>query len=155
MPILGKAKEFLKNYKFIIECDRLGDTRFQKCSQLEREIEVIEYAEGGALYPLKDAGRLKFSAITLTRGISTQDSDLEQWFSEAAAAGDDIGGIGDSYKANVDIVNLQRDNSSGIRWRLSNAWPSKLTVGEWDSSSSEITVAELTLAFDYAFQVAT
>ncbi len=153
MPILGQPKQLLKAYKFVVECDRLGDMRFQKCGQLEREIEIIEYAEGGSLYNLKDAGRLKFSAVTLTRGLCAQDHDLEQWFTEAAAAGDDIGGIGDSYKANVDIVNLQRDNSAGMRWRLFNAWPSKLTIGEWDSTSTEVTVAELTLAFDYALPV--
>ncbi len=150
MPVLGKPKNYLKQYNFIIECDRLADTKFQKCSQLEREIEVVEINEGGSLYALKDAGKLKYSNVTLTRGLTSDNNDLEHWFNETAAAGDDIGGIGDSYKANLDIVNLKRDRSPGLRWRLFNAWPTKLSVGEWDAGSSEITVTELELAFDYA-----
>ena len=153
MPILGEPRSRLKQYKFQIECDKLTDTRFQKCGQIEREIEVVEINEGGSLYALKDAGRLKFSTVSLTRGLTAGNNDLETWFNSAAAAGDDIGGIGDSYKANVDIVNLKRDNSPGLRWRLFNAWPSKLTVGEWDASSSEIAVAELELSYDYATPV--
>ncbi|MEM7495509.1 MAG: phage tail protein [Myxococcota bacterium] len=153
MPVLGKPKDFLKQYKFVIQCDRLHDVKFQKCSQLEREIEVIEINEGGSLYPLKDAGRLKFGTITLTRGLAVNDSDFENWFNEAAVAASDLGGVGDAYKANVDIVNLRRDNSSGKRWRLFNAWPTKLTVGEWDASGNEITIAELELTFDYAVLV--
>lgn len=153
MPVLGRPRDFLKQYQFLIECDRLGDAKFQKCGQLEREIEVIEINEGGSLYPLKDAGRLKFSHLTLTRGLAADDRDFEDWFNETAAAADDIGGVGDSYKANLDIVNLKRDNSPGLRWRLFNAWPVKLSIGEWDAAATDITIAELELAFDYAVRV--
>lgn len=153
MPVLGTPKDFLKQYKFVIECDRLTDVKFQKCSQLEREIEVIEINEGGSLYSLKDAGRLKFGNITLTRGLATNDHDFEHWFNETSAAASDIGGIGDAYKANLDIVNLKRNNDPGMRWRLFNAWPTKLTIGEWDAQATEVTIAELELAFDYAILV--
>ena len=153
MPVLGQPRQFLKAYKFLVECDRFGSARFQKCSALEREIEIVEYHEGGCLYPLKDAGRLKFQDVTLSRGLYPSENDLEAWFNEAAAAADDIGGLGDSYKANVDIVNLQRDNTPGKRWRLFNAWPSKLHTGEWDAASTEMTSVELTLSFDYATPV--
>lgn len=153
MPVLGKSKNFLKQYKFVIECDRLKDTKFQKCGQLEREIEVVEINEGGSLFPLKDAGRIKFGDITLTSGLTPDSTDCENWFNEAAAAANDIGGVGDAYKANVDIVNLSRDNSLGMRWRLFNAWISKLTIGEWDAAGTEITIVEMQLTFDYAVRI--
>lgn len=153
MPVQGQPKNFLKKYKFIIECDRIGDTGFQSCSEFESEIEVNEYAEGGAIFNTKDAGRLSFSNITLERGETVDDNDMYNWHLEAAAAGDDVGGVADSYKANMDIVSQQRDGSSGKRWRLINAWPRKVTIGDWDNSSSEHLMNSAEIVFDYGFLV--
>ncbi len=149
MPVQGTAKTFLKRYKFIIECSRLGDTAFQKCSELESSIEANEYAEGGAIFNEKDAGRVSYSNITLERGQTIDDNDMENWHLEAAAGGDDVGGVGDSYKANMDIVNQQRDGATGRRYRLFNAWPLRVKVGPWDNDSSEHTFAEAEIAMNY------
>lgn len=153
MPVQGQPKKFLKQYKFVIECDRLGDTGFQKCSEFESDIEVNEYAEGGAIFNEKDAGRLKFTNVTLMRGQTTDDNDIENWHLEASAAGDDIGGVGDSYKAQMDIVNQQRDGATGRRYRLFQAWPKRIKVGPWDNSSSEHTFNEAEIAFNYGIRV--
>lgn len=153
MPVQGQPKNFLKQYKFIIECDRLGDTGFQKCSEFEADIEVNEYAEGGSIFNEKDAGRVSFSNVTLMRGQTVDDNDMENWQLECAAAGDDIGGVGDSYKANMDIVNQQRDGSTGRRYRLFQAWPKRVKVGPWDNSSSEHTFNEAEVTFNYGIRV--
>lgn len=153
MPVNGAPKNFLKQYKFIIENDRLGDTAFQKCSEFESTIEVNEYAEGGAIFNEKDAGRVSFTNVTLTRGLTVDDADLENWHLEAAAAGDDIGGVGDSYKSNTDIVNQQRDGSEGRRYRLFSSWPSRVKVGAWDNESSAHVVAEAELTFNFGVRV--
>lgn len=153
MPVNGAAKNFLKQYKFIIENDRLGDTSFQKASEFESDIEVNEYAEGGSVFNSKDAARVAFTNLTLTRGQSADDADMENWHLEASAAGDDIGGVGDSYKANTDIVNQQRDGGEGRRYRLFSAWPKRVKVGPWDNSSIEHVFNESELAFDFGFRV--
>ncbi|GAB1376894.1 hypothetical protein MASR1M48_17460 [Lactococcus petauri] len=153
MAVQGQPKSFLKKYKFIIECDRIGDTGFQKCSELESDIEVNEYAEGGSIYDTKDAGRNKFTNLTLTRGESLDDNDLYNWHLECAAAGADLGGVGDSYKSNMDVVSQNRDGSTGKRWRLFNAWPKRVKVGDWDNSSSEHLMNEAEIVFDYFIRV--
>lgn len=153
MAVQGTPKNFLKKYKFIIECDRIGDTGFQKCSEFESDIEVNEYAEGGSIFNEKDAGRLSFTNVTLTRGETVDDNDLYNWHLEAAAAGDDVGGVGDSYKANMDIVSQQRDGSTGKRWRLFSAWPKRVKIGDWDNSSSEHLMNEAEIVFTYGIRV--
>lgn len=153
MPVQGEAKKFLKQYKFTIECDRLGDTAFQKCSEFESDIEVNEYAEGGAIFNEKDAGRLSFTNVTLVRGQTVDDNDMENWHLEAAAAGDDVGGVGDSYKSNMDIVGQQRDGNTGRRYRLFQAWPKRVKVGPWDNSSSEHVFSEAEIVFNYGIRV--
>jgi len=153
MPVQGSPKDFLKRYKFIIECDRLGDTAFQKCSEIESDIEVNEYAEGGAIFNEKDAGRVTFTNVTLERGQTSDDNDMESWHLEAAAAGDDVGGVGDSYKTNADIVNQKRDGTTARRYRMFNAWPKRVKVGPWDNTSSEHTFSEAEIVFNYSIRV--
>lgn len=155
MPVKGAPKNFLKKYKFLIECDRLGDTGFQKCSEFESEIEKNEYAEGGSIFNEKDAGRVKFTDCTLERGQTVDDNDMENWHVEAAAAGDDIGGVGDAYKTNMDIVSQQRDGTKGRRYRLFSAWPSKVTVGPWDNTSSEHVFNKAVITFNFGTRVPT
>lgn len=153
MPVQGTPKPFLKRYKFLIESDRLGDAAFQKCSEFEQDIEVNEYAEGGAIFNEKDAGRVKFSNITMSRGCTIDDNDIENWQLEAAAAGDDIGGVGDSYKSNMDISSLQRDGSPGRRYRLFSAWPKRVKVGPWDNGSSEHVMTEVEICFNFGTRI--
>lgn len=153
MPVQGAPKNFLKRYKFLVECDRLGDAAFQKCSEIESDIEVNEYAEGGAIFNEKDAGRVKFTNVTMVRGQTVDDADMENWQLEAAAAGDDIGGVGDSYKTNMDVVCLQRDGSNGRRYRLFLAWPKRVKVGPWDNSNSEHVMNEAEIVMNYATRI--
>lgn len=153
MPVQGTPKLFLKQYKFTIECDRLGDTGFQKCSEIESDIEMNEYAEGGSVFNEKDASRVKFNNVTLVRGQTVDDNDMENWHLECVSAGDDIGGVGDAYKSNMDIVNQQRDGSSGRRYRMFSAWPKRVKVGPWDNSAVEHTFNEAEIAFNYFIRV--
>lgn len=153
MPVNGAPKDFLKRYKFTIECDRLGDTGFQKCSEFESKIEVNEYAEGGSIFNEKDAGRLSFTNVTLQRGQTSDDNDMENWHLEAAAASDDVGGVGDAYKANMDIVNQKRDGSNGRRYRLFTAWPCRVKVGPWDNDNNEHVFNEAEITFNYGIRV--
>lgn len=151
--VVGSARSYYKKFKFIVEIDGVAYAGFQKCSALESEVAVVEQSEGGALFPNKSAGRIKFTDITLDRG-ATDDLDLFNWYKEVANAAANAGLVDPNYKRNLDIVQQDRDGTTLRRWRVTRAWPSKFSAGEWDNDADENVMESLTLTYDY-FDVVT
>lgn len=149
MPgVVGSARSFFKKFKFVVEIDGVAYAGFQKCSALEAEIAVIEQSEGGALYPDKSPGRIKFTDLTLDRG-ATEDQDIFSWFKEVVDAASNSGQKDPNYKRNLDVVQQDRDGTSLRRWRVIRAWPNKFSAGEWDNDADENVIESVTLAYDY------
>jgi len=146
--VVGSARSFYKKFKFVVEIDGVAYAGFQKCSALEAEVAVIEQNEGGTLIPFKSPGRVKFTDITLDRG-ATDDLDLFNWFKEVVDASANSGLVDDEYKRNLDIVQQDRDGTTLRRWRVTRAFPTKFTAGEWDNDADENVMESLTLAYDY------
>src|SRR3954469_13871898 len=121
MGLAGTIKSFDKKFKFKVEIDGFQFADFMKCSGLEVEIETVEHREGGSLVPNKSPGLVKFTEITLERGV-TSNVDFFTWVSTVvalAAAGVGSAATGEIdpvYKRNVDIVQLDRDGSELKRW---------------------------------------
>ncbi len=152
MPrIVGAPRSYYNKFKFLIEIDGITYAGFQKCSELSGELAGIEHWEGGSLIPDKSPGRLTFADITLERG-GTKDLQLYTWFETTARASAGIGGAGlpdPLYKRNLDIVQLDRDDTVLQRWAVTNAWPSKFVAGDWDNTSDEKVMTSVTLKYDY------
>lgn len=151
MPIVGAPRSFYNKFKFRIEIDGVTYAGFQKCSELSVEAAKIEHFEGGSLIPDKSPGRLTFPDITLERG-QTDDRELYNWFESVARAVAGFGGAGlidPLYKRNLDIVQLDRDDSVLERWAITNAWPTKFSAGDWDNTSDDKQMVSVTLAYDY------
>lgn len=148
MGVVGSARSFYKKFKFIIEIDGVAYAGFQKCSALEAEVAVVEQNEGGSLIPDKSPGRVKFTDITLDRG-ATDDLDLFNWFKEVVDASANSGLTDPNYKRNLDIVQQDRDGTTLRRWRVTRAWPTKFSAGEWDNDADENVMESITLAYDY------
>lgn len=146
--VVGQARSYYKKFKFIVEIDGVAFAGFQKCSALEAEIAVVEQSEGGTLIPDKSPGRVKFSDLTLDRG-ATQDVDLFTWFKQVVDASANSGLKDSQYKRNLDVVQQDRDGTSLRRWRVTRAWPTKFSAGEWDNDADENVMESITLAFDY------
>ena len=163
MPF-GQPRTFHHKYKFIVEIDNIASAAFEKCSELEAEIAVVKYREGGSLVATKDPGLIEITDVTLERG-ATQDGDLWNWFKSVvdqnADAGGGAGGLGaglksPDFKRDLDIVQLDRDGSELRRWTLFGTWPTKYSGGDWDNEASEVTMEKVTLSvttFDKSFGV--
>lgn len=151
MALIGKTRNFYDKFKFIVEIDGVQYAGFAKCSELSIEVEKIEHREGGGLLAHKSPGNITVPDITLERG-ATDDLDLYSWFEDVAKVAAGIGGAGaiaDDYKRNVDIVQLNRDDSVRQRWACTGVWPNKFVAGEWDSGSSEKLIEKVGLVVDY------
>ena len=67
-----------KNFKFTVSIDGIT-VGFSECTGLDAEVSVIEYREGGDHIVRKLAGLVKFTNITLKRGV-TDSLELYNWF---------------------------------------------------------------------------
>jgi len=149
MPVFGTPRTYHKKFKFVVEVDGLGYAGFQDCSELAAELAVVEQWEGGGTRAAaKDAGRLTYPNITLTQG-ATQDLELWEWFRECADAVADGGIIEPYYKRTADIVQLDRDNSELMRWRLQEAWIRRFVAGQWDNTADENVMRSIEVVHSY------
>lgn len=150
MAVVGKPRVFHKKFAFVIEIDGVASAAFTKCSALEAEIGKVEQREGGKLIPDKSPGLVNVSDVTLERGVAQGDSDLYNWWLDvvrmSAAGGTGLPTPG--YKRQVDLLQLDRDGTVIKRWILNGAWPTKITVGEWDNDAEENVMESCVLTFD-------
>ena len=147
MPVVkGAPRSFHKAFKFRVEIDNVGSARFQKCSKLEEEIAIIEQFEGGDITPDKSPGRVKFTDVTLERG-ATSDEDLFNWIRTVCDVAKNGGIVDDKYKRTVDIVQLDRDGTTLRRYRLTEAWPFKRSIGDWDNDKDENLMESMSICF--------
>lgn len=139
-------------HKFVVHSDLLGFAEFQKMSELSFEAAQIDYWEGGALIPIKDAGRLTFADLTLDRGVS-QYFNFHNWALKVADASLDYGGAGlpfPEYKTDdFSILQRDRDNTTMRQWDVIGVFVKKYMAGDWDNTVDEVVIEQLVLGYDY------
>ena len=148
-PYLSERKDKqtedpLLGFNFMLELEGAVAGYFTECSGIGSEHEVVEQkvvdASGHELIR-KIPGRLKFTDITLKRGIT---SDLQIWAWREMAVN---GKVKDARK-NCSITMLSRDYQAVAIWHFANAWPSKVTGPSLKSDSNEIGVEEITIVHE-------
>ena len=55
--------------------------------------------------------------------------------------------VDDKYKRTVDIVQLDRDGTTLRRFRLTQAWPFKRSIGDWDNDKDENLMESMSICF--------
>lgn len=145
----AKPKNYRTQHRFRIEIDGFTSADFSTCSELSKELEVIEHREGGRLLAEKMPGTMTIPDVTLERG-ATSDKDLYDWLNSVADSSVD-GEYGLSaddpvnYERTADIVQLGNDGQPVERYRLFRCWPNKLSAGQWDNDSNEVRIESLGL----------
>jgi phage tail-like protein len=129
----------LPAYHFLVEW---GGTRtgFTEVSGLGIEAEVLEYREGGSLHTVKIPGQLKYSNVILKRGIVKGDNEFFQWISTINGSA--------VQRRDVMISLLDETHQPVMRWRLSNAWPSKIEASTLNANASEIAIEIIELTHE-------
>jgi len=155
----GASRYVQTKHKFLVQCkSNFANAAFQSCSELSYEFAKIEYWEGGALIPIKVPGRVTYTDVTLSRGVSG-NRDFDSWGKVVAdvsknGPSDMVGGKSPnpspSFKAD-DAVIQERDIDNALKyeWTLIGAWPQKYVAGDWDNSTDEVVIEQLTLTYDY------
>ena len=145
-----------QKWQFGVEIDGFDAAFFQKCSGIEVENQVSRFAPGGSQADQKTAGRSVYSPVTLELGKSQEsvDNAVVQWQRAVVNAAQGTGGQPGSYMRTVDIVEYSRDGTEIRRFRLFNAFPARAKTGELEGGSSDPTIQELQIEYQYAEQVA-
>ncbi len=131
-------------FNFIVSID--GDTiaAFQDVSGLDSENTPVEYREGADRVNTvrKLPGLEKYPNVTLKRGI-TGSLYLWEWRKEVRDGGS-------SFPATRNVVvELQNDQHESVfKWKLTNAWCTKLTGPSLSAAGNEIAIETVELAYD-------
>jgi phage tail-like protein len=117
---------------------------FRECTGLGSETEVVEEKSSGPdgkLILKKIPGRMKYTNITLKRGI-TSTMDMWDWRKLV-----EDGSIS-SARIHCSIIMHSQDGAPMARWDLTNAWPSKLTGPSANATNNEIGIEELEIVHE-------
>ena len=135
-PLLG--------FNFLLELDGAVAGYFTECAGVGSENEIIEHKvvdKQGHEIVRKIPGRLKFTDVTLKRGVT---SDLEIWsWRELVVKGT----ITDARK-NATITMMDRTYAPVAKWHFTNAWPSKVSGPSFKSDDNSIGVEEVTIVHE-------
>lgn len=130
----------LQSGRFLVEMGSEVVANFQECSGLTMEIEVQEYMEGGNNeFIHKLPGRMKFSNITLKRGI-TDNPQFATWRPKIE------GGKITVERKNLSIILFDHSGETIKTWEVAEAYPVKWTGPDMKASSMDVAIESLELA---------
>ncbi|GAM10182.1 T4-like virus tail tube protein gp19 [Geobacter sp. OR-1] len=136
----GDRKDPFRAYNFLVEIDGITRAGFKECSGLDSTQDPIEYRDGGdPIHSRKLPGMVKFSNITLKRGI-TDDAELWAWRRTAMD--------GKVERKNGSIILLDDTGAEKLRWNFVNAWPNKWTGPTFNASGNEVAIESLEIAHE-------
>lgn len=119
-----------------------NDARFTEVSGLTVEIGTEEVAEGGEnRFVQKFPTRAKFTELTLKRGLLV-NSGITDWINRTISNFD-------IQPKNVDVQLLNENHEPLITWHLINAYPTKWSVSDFNSTNSSVVVESLQLYYQY------
>jgi len=124
--------------------DGVPMAHFREVSGLSASVSVIEHKAlkpGGIPTVIKLPGPPSYSDLVLKRG-KTSDTGWWDWLKEVQQ------GKIDSAKRNASIVLYHYDGGEKARWNILNAWPSKVSMSNFQAGGSEIAMEECTIVHE-------
>jgi phage tail-like protein len=148
----GTRIDPFRGYNFYVLAQAKGFTvemGFKKVSGLDVEVEVTEYREGTDVATVRKLpGLAKYSNIVLERGITDNGAAVE-WMQEIVKLTEESGLAADAdFRSEVTIQLLNRNQEVVREWQATAAWPAKLTVGDFDATSSDVAIETLELVHE-------
>jgi len=129
--------------KFHFQVD-WGGTKigFTEVTGLEVTTEKIEYRDGVSpeYIKLQMPGMQTQSEITLKRGTFAQDNEYYEWWNSVA--------LNTIERRDITIGLLNEAHEPVVVWKIKNAWPTKVTSTDLNSTGNEVAVETLVLTHE-------
>ncbi len=140
---MADIEDPLLSFHFALQVDGALSGLFTHVGGLGSENEVVELkaVKDGKEIVQVQPGRLKWNPISLKRGITTS-LDIWDWRQKVVE-----GKMGDARKP-ASIIAYSSDGTAVAKWDMVNAWPSKVTGPEFDSTTGNIMFEEVTIVFE-------
>lgn len=115
---------------------------FQEVSGLDVEAQPIEYRHGDnkVFSTIKMPGIKKFGNITMKKGILKSDNKFWDWLSQIK--------MNTIKRIPVTISLLDEGGNPTMVWKLSNAWPTKITGTDLKSDGNEVAIETIEIAHE-------
>lgn len=132
----------LPSFYFKVEIGSLGEIAFKEVSGLDMEAQVIEYRHGNSpqFSTIKMPGIKKTSNVSLKKGVFVKDNKIFDWFNKIK--------MNTIQREAVTISLLDQDGTPTMVWKLTNAWPTKVTGVSLKSDGNEVAVEAVDLAHE-------
>ncbi len=131
-------------HSFGIEIDGVVIKQIQEVSGLKLEQDVIELKQNtadGKYMVKKLPGRFKAGEVTLTRGL-TADNSFEKWVKDSQ-----FGKMG-AVRKGGSIIMFDYEGQPIKRYKLTNAWPKSLEIGTLKAGDTSVLTEKLVLTYE-------
>jgi phage tail-like protein len=136
--------EVIGALRWYLEVDGITEGVFREVTGLDSETEVIEHrvtGRGGNMVIQKVPGALKWSNITLKRGI-TDDRKLHDWRGKIEQ------GLVETNRKNGTITLYAPDGTAVAKYTFKKGWPAKFKGPALDASKNELAIEEMEIAHE-------
>ncbi len=132
----------LPEFYFKVSVDDIGDISFKEVSGLELEHDVIEYRAGDSpeFTKIKMPGLRKSGDVTLKKGVFVSDKKFWEWIGEIK--------LNTIKRRSVTISLLDEAGKPAQSWKLTNAWPKKVTVEGFKADGNNVAMETLILVHE-------
>lgn len=132
----------LPKFHFSVEWGSGQPATFTEVSGLDVETEVIEYRDGASKSYSKQKipGMQKYANVVLKRGIMANDNAFFQWWNTVS--------LNQIERRDVTISLLNEAHEPTMVWKVSNAWPAKITGTDLKADGNEIAIETIELAHE-------
>ena len=132
----------LPAFYFNVKIGSLGEIAFREVSGLDAEAQVIEYRHGNSpqFSTVKMPGLKKYSNVSLRKGVFVKDNKFFDWFNMIK--------MNMVQRETVTISLLDEEGNPTMVWKLTNAWPIKVTGISLKSDGDEVAIEQLELAHE-------
>jgi phage tail-like protein len=137
-----------RKFKFLVKWDNAYVAAVSKISALTKHVDPVDWRTGGdPNNTAKVPGLTKYEPITLERGLSA-DVRFMEWMNKVnkyqAAGGTSDEHVHDFRKdLIIEMYNLASEKVMSVT--VFKAWPSKLTVADFDAKANELAIEVLEL----------
>ena len=117
---------------------------FSEVSGLDMTAAKIEYRHGNSpkIHKIKMPGLKEYSDVTLKKGVFVGQNQFYAWFDQiklnTIAKGRDT----------ITISLLNEKSKPTMVWKLLNAWPTKVTSTDMNSTASDPAIETLVIAYE-------
>ena len=131
----------IPKFKFKVQWDD-REVAFQEVSGLDIEAQPIEYRHGNSpgYSVLKMPGLKKYSDVTMKKGVFKGDNKFWDWFNQI--------NMNTIARKSVTITLLTEGDTVAMVWKLTNAFPTKITSTDLKSQGNEAAIETIVIAHE-------